>query len=187
MTVEVSHASFNPSPNTLSIVNSVCVLCTSEKNTGDSDFAGTRFSESSLPHFHSVVNNDKLNCKWPPVSFLRSAVTFIWGNVSCITLPLSSSLVLEGKAQLSHTSVWVVTLVRQICHRKVTVFVSSTMFTPVCPAHTQPQRRTLKNLQLKCVLIPKTGRFSDSSWRLFTWRKCVSIHICVWECDLWPI
>lgn len=138
MTVEVSHASFNPSPNTLSIVNSVCVLCTSEKNTGDSDFAGTSFSESSHSHFHSIVNNDKLNCKWPPVSFLHSVVTFIWGNVSYITLPLSSSLVLVGKVQLLYTSVSVVTHVRHICHGGVIVFVSSTMFTPVCPAHAQP-------------------------------------------------
>lgn len=80
MTEEVSHASSNPSPNTLSIVNIVCVfVCVSvslyvyvccmrqRKNTEGVDFAGT------FPIFtaHCTVTNPTADSH---LSFLRSVV-----------------------------------------------------------------------------------------------------------------
>lgn len=126
MTEGVSHASSNPSPNTLSIVNIVCAsvclcvcvslcesvcLCApraSEKNTENVNCAGTNCSECSPNRFHSPLYNDKPNCRCPPVFFFTLILT--WSTVSFITLYFSFSSVPAGKEQLSPTSVSEVTL-----------------------------------------------------------------------------
>lgn len=134
MTEEVSHASSAPSPNTLSIVNIVCVyaslcesvcLCVlraSEKSTDSVGFAGMDCSECSPDHFYLPLDNGKNPTAEAHLSFLPSVVvTFSWSTVSFITLYFPFSSVLAGKEQLSHASVSGVTLVSGICHWGMTV------------------------------------------------------------------
>lgn len=183
MTEEVSHASSNPSPNTLSIVNIVCVfVCLSarlyvyvccmrqRKNTENNDFAGTRCPD----RFPCPPYKDKPNSRFPPVFFLRSVVvTFTWCIVCFITLHFSFSAALIGNKQLSHTSVWGVTAVR---HWRVTVlfFPSGPSVCPRSCGTSQCQTRYFKictklGFKNECLTV------CNLAW-LFIWSRCAPIQ-----------